>query len=492
MIAVPTKWWQWSLAGLIAGALFAIGRVMSLQNEPVGGSDFLSQRFFQQMLHMHTADGRPYIQSITIYRRRYIDVLSLDLFDDRAKVYAEHRLAAPRPYLPGDGSVPARSIQEYLSATQHTMPDVSIEYAWWDEAWAMLLIWALAGAAPGAIWGLTRYLFAEPRPKVAPDCSNVSGVEGDQAQAAKPAVLDSDLRHLEELEAEMIAALRLPVAQSPPRAPDPGPPEIRELSCEEPVPQQAAALNPVEYAGEYYPVHKKGRHGWTLIELLVVLGIITLLVSLLLPALVTAQRHAETVQCAENLRQVGIALQMYAQSNHGWLPAWSGWHTWPPGLSDDSPGPAWTIELMPYLGPPDSRVYRCPSFRSRVKCRNYFLAAKWSGMNGRHAMKLTDVKLSSRFVLSGDKTQRSLYPPPFGTDGHAQDDADPDDYSAQGPPVLAWPWDPGGFYMHPNGNNVLFDDMHVALFPSYDRGAMTFSPIQMQDWEEVMATTASP
>jgi len=234
--------------------------------------------------------------------------------------------------------------------------------------------------------------------------------------------------------------------------------------------------------------HHNVMRGFSLVELLVVLGIIALLISILMPVIVRAQRQAQTVQCADNLHHIGLALEMYAGSNGGWLPAWSGWHTWPPGLSEDSSGPAWTVELIPYLGKPDSQVYNCPAFPSRIKCRNYFLAAKWAGSNGQHAMKLTDVKMASRFVLSGDKTQRSLYPAPFGTNEHGSDDADPDDYNVNGTPVLAWPWDRGGFYMHAGGNNVLFDDMHVALFSNYDPAAMTFSPTTMQDWSDVAST----
>jgi hypothetical protein len=39
--------------------------------------------------------------------------------------------------------------------------------------------------------------------------------------------------------------------------------------------------------------------------------------------------------------------------------------------------------------------------------------------------------------------------------------------------------------MHRGGNNVLFDDLHVALFSNYDKYAMTFNPQQMQDWADV-------
>jgi len=225
--------------------------------------------------------------------------------------------------------------------------------------------------------------------------------------------------------------------------------------------------------------------GFTLIELLVVIAIIAILIAILLPALTAAQRQAEQVKCESNLKQIYIALHNYANSNGGWLPAWSTWHTWPAGDAEDSPGPAWTIELMPYIGQaPDGAIYNCPSFRSKVKMRNYFLAGQWSGRSNRHAMKFTDVTMSSRFVLSGDKTQINLYPAPFGTSEHTMDDADPDDYG-NGDPVLAWPWDRGGFYMHKNGNNVLFDDGHVAIFTAFDPQAMTFNPKRMEAYADV-------
>jgi prepilin-type N-terminal cleavage/methylation domain-containing protein len=94
---------------------------------------------------------------------------------------------------------------------------------------------------------------------------------------------------------------------------------------------------------------------FTLVELLVVIGIIAVLVAALLPALNRARENARRVACASNMRQLTVALRMYANDNRQRFPP--DWIHWEEGQDlADAP-------VTQYLGGRDTvaGVFRCPS-----------------------------------------------------------------------------------------------------------------------------------
>jgi prepilin-type N-terminal cleavage/methylation domain-containing protein/prepilin-type processing-associated H-X9-DG protein len=62
------------------------------------------------------------------------------------------------------------------------------------------------------------------------------------------------------------------------------------------------------------------RRGFTLIELLVVIAVIAVLMGILMPALTRTKEQARRITCANNLKQIGISLNMYGGDNNAKLP----------------------------------------------------------------------------------------------------------------------------------------------------------------------------
>jgi prepilin-type N-terminal cleavage/methylation domain-containing protein len=140
----------------------------------------------------------------------------------------------------------------------------------------------------------------------------------------------------------------------------------------------------------------RSRPGFTLVELLVVIAIISILASLLLPALSAGKARALTTSCLNNQRQLGLAWTLYASEAGGRLPlnldsVVNGIHRSPPG--------SWVTGSARWDADP-ATITRGTLFPYAQSIKIYHCAADHSCLVGTSTPRLRSVSLS--IYMAGD------------------------------------------------------------------------------------------
>lgn len=230
----------------------------------------------------------------------------------------------------------------------------------------------------------------------------------------------------------------------------------------EPVASRKAPARALAVSLPMPPATQRASRGFTLIELLTVIAIIGVLAGILIPVVGMVRAKAHASASVSNLRQIHLALSMFADEHRELFPKATNTVDW--NLDETDPAKmAWTQQLRPYSAA--QSFFLTPRFEREGSA--YFLGARaaFVATGGQAATNRARIRFPSQFVLAGETNYR------FG-----EPDYDKDDYTQNCINPAA------GTLFSDGTQAVLFADGHVSRIKDYDAATMTFRYDMIGPW----------
>jgi prepilin-type N-terminal cleavage/methylation domain-containing protein len=157
----------------------------------------------------------------------------------------------------------------------------------------------------------------------------------------------------------------------------------------------------------FRPRSARTRTGFTLIELLVVMAVIGILIGLLLPAVQKVREAANRISCANNLKQISLAMHHY-HVNYGKLPPRA--RLAGPSDANNAAGATWAVLILPYLEQDNlynqwdlsRRYYEQNDAARRTPVRIYFCPTRRSAGSAPEASTSGDQSILANGALASN------------------------------------------------------------------------------------------